>query len=99
GECAFEAGGVPPEIFGEASGQPLATLLRSGTAALRTAALYAYLAVTAPHRSDPRACPVELPTGTPEVRTIARDAAVSGLLAVPPGSTVGSSAWSTRWWP
>jgi hypothetical protein len=89
GACAFEAGDVAPEICAEASGRPLAVLLRAGAAALRTAALDAYLGATAPHRSDPRARRVELPMGTPEVRAAARDAAVAGLLEVPSGSTVG----------
>lgn len=89
GGCAFESGEVPPETCLEASGQPLVALLRSDIAALRTAALDAYLGAVVPHHSDPRARRVELPAGTPETRAAARDAAVAGLLAVAPGSVVG----------
>ncbi|RSM86273.1 hypothetical protein DMH04_13965 [Kibdelosporangium aridum] len=89
GACAFETGEVLPEICADASGQAVAELLRSDTAVLRVAALDAYLGAIAAHRTDPRACVVELPVGTPEIRAAARDAAVAGLLDVPAGSKVG----------
>ncbi|GAA1197205.1 Rossmann-like domain-containing protein [Pseudonocardia alaniniphila] len=87
GACAFEAGEVDPGICADASGRPLDVLLRDGPAALRTAALDAYLAAEAPHRAS-AATPVVLPAGGPEVRARARDAAVAGLLDVTPGTRV-----------
>jgi hypothetical protein len=88
GACAFEAGEVDPGICGDWSGRPVAALLRTEVPALRVAALDAYLGAITPHRTDPRAHPVELPVGTPEVRAEARDAAVAGLLDVPAGAKV-----------
>ncbi len=88
GACAFEAGEVDPQVCADASGRPLDTLLRSGTPALRTAALDAHLGAARPHR-DAASTTVVLPAGTPEVRARARDAAVAGLLDVAPGSRVG----------
>ncbi|SMD25964.1 Rossmann-like domain-containing protein [Kibdelosporangium aridum] len=89
GACAFESGEVEPDVCAEASGRSVAELLRVDVAPLRIAALDAYLGAIAPHRDDSRAEPIELPTGTPETRAAARDAAVAGLLDVPPGSKVG----------
>ncbi|WP_232376640.1 Rossmann-like domain-containing protein [Amycolatopsis aidingensis] len=88
GACAFEAGELGPEICREYSGAPVDSLL-SGPAALRIAALDAYLAETNPHREAPGAERVELPAGPPEVRARARDAAVAGLLDIRPGAKVG----------
>jgi hypothetical protein len=88
GACAFESGDVDPEICAEASGNPLADLLRVDTTALRVATLDAYLGAVAPHRTDQRAERVELPVGTPEARATARAAAVAGLLDVPAGAKV-----------
>ncbi|MEY7972113.1 DUF364 domain-containing protein [Saccharomonospora xinjiangensis] len=89
GACAFEDGEVAPGLCREASGNSLQELLTEGPRALRIAALDAYLAHVQPHRTDPRAERVPLPTGTPEVRARARDAAVAELLAVEPGARVG----------
>ncbi|CAM3362283.1 Rossmann-like domain-containing protein [Kibdelosporangium persicum] len=89
GACAFESGEAEPDVCAEASGRSVAELLRVDVAPLRIAALDAYLGAVAPHRDDSRATPVELPTGTPETRAAARDAAVAGLLDVPPGAKVG----------
>ena len=89
GACAFEEGEVPAQLCGEWSGRPVAELLDADVPALRVAALDAYLGTLAPHRADPRAESVELPTGSPEVRAAARDNAVAELLRVPAGGTVG----------
>jgi Putative heavy-metal chelation len=67
----------------------VADLLRGEVPAVRVAALDAYLGAAAPHRTDSRAEPMELPVGTPEERAEARDAAVAGLLDVPAGARVG----------
>ncbi|ACU38607.1 hypothetical protein KCV87_31480 [Actinosynnema pretiosum subsp. pretiosum] len=88
GACAFEAGELTPEICAELSGQPLEKLLRDERLPLRIAALDAYLAATAPHHEAAHAEPVELPAGTPEVRAVARDAAIAGLLDLPAGAKV-----------
>ncbi|MEW1696279.1 DUF364 domain-containing protein [Streptomyces sp. NPDC091278] len=91
GGCAFEAGEITPEICRASSGAPLDVLLRTGPLPLRIAALDAYLAETRPHRAAAEAGDAErvtLPTGTPEVRAVARDAAVAGLLDVPKGAEV-----------
>ncbi|GHE70033.1 hypothetical protein GCM10018785_43220 [Streptomyces longispororuber] len=88
GGCAFEAGELDPAVCREASGSPLAALLKEAPTPLRTAALDAYLAAVRPHRETPGAEPVTLPAGPPEVRAVARDAAVAGLLDIEPGAKV-----------
>ncbi|MFH8986996.1 Rossmann-like domain-containing protein [Streptomyces sp. NPDC017940] len=88
GGCAFEAGEMDPAICKEASGSPLATLLREAPRPLAMAALDAYLAATRPHRDADDAETVTLPAGPPEVRAVARDAAVAGLLDIPRGARV-----------
>lgn len=89
GACAFEEGELDPAICGAASGSPLATLIEQGPAALRIAALDAYLAEVRPHQADSRAEAVQLPAGDPLVRAKARDAAIAGLLDIGPGARVG----------
>ncbi|WP_369217262.1 Rossmann-like domain-containing protein [Streptomyces flavofungini] len=88
GACSFEAGELPPQFCENASGQPLAKLLRHESAPVRTAALDAYLARVRPHRDAAEAERVLLPAGTPEVRAEARDASVAGLLDIAPGARV-----------
>ncbi|HET6858867.1 MAG TPA: DUF364 domain-containing protein [Streptomyces sp.] len=88
GACSFEPGELTPGFCESASGHPLDTLIRHGSLPVRIAALDAYLARVAPHRSHPAAEPVTLPTGTPEVRAHARDAAIAGLLDIAPGAKV-----------
>jgi hypothetical protein len=85
GACAFEAGELAPQLCESASGQTLETLLRSGSAPLRVAALDACLSEALPHRHAPNAEAVTLPGGTPQLRARARDAAVAGLLPTEPG--------------
>ncbi|WP_327659110.1 MULTISPECIES: Rossmann-like domain-containing protein [unclassified Streptomyces] len=89
GGCAFEAGEIGPELCREVSGSPLDTLLREGPRPLRIAALDAYLAEQRPHREAADAEPVTLPAGPPEVRAVARDSAIAGLLDLPAGARVG----------
>lgn len=88
GACSFEAGEIAPEFCENASGHCLDKLLRDESAPVRTAALDAYLARVRPHRDADDAERVMLPTGTPEVRAEARDAAVAGLLDIEPGAKV-----------
>ncbi|WP_328946956.1 DUF364 domain-containing protein [Streptomyces sp. NBC_00250] len=92
GGCAFEAGELAPEVCRDYSGQPLDVLLREAPRPLRIAALDAYLAHARPHRvaaEEGDAEPATLPSGTPETRARARDAAIAGLLDVEDGATVG----------
>lgn len=88
GACAFEAGEIDPAICRDASGSTLGALLREAPAALRIAALDAYLAGLRPHRDAPDAERVTLPAGPPEVRARARDDAIAGLLDIEPGAKV-----------
>lgn len=88
GGCAFEAGEIDPGICADASGSPLAALLREAPRPLAMAALDAYLAAVRPHREAADAEPVTLPAGPPEVRAVARDTAIAGLLDVPRGAAV-----------
>ncbi len=92
GGCAFEAGELTPTICRDHSGTPLDVLLRDAPGPLRIAALDAYLAHTRPHRAaaeEGDAEPVSLPSGTPEIRARARDAAIAGLLDIEEGAKVG----------
>ncbi|MFJ6383571.1 Rossmann-like domain-containing protein [Kitasatospora sp. NPDC092039] len=92
GGCAFEAGEIDPAICRNSSGTPLDVLLREAPRPLRIAALDAYLSEARPHRlaaAAGEAEPVILPTGTPEVRARARDAAIAGLLDIGKGAAVG----------
>ncbi|MFF3859979.1 Rossmann-like domain-containing protein [Streptomyces sp. NPDC002209] len=92
GACAFEPGEIAPAICRDSSGAPLDALLREAPRPLRIAALDAYLSETRPHRVAGEAGdaePVTLPTGTPEVRAKARDAAIAGLLDIGEGARVG----------
>ncbi len=88
GACSFEAGELAPDFCENASGHPLGTLLRSESTPVRIAALDAYLAQVQPHRDATDSEPVALPTGAPEVRARARDAAIAGLLDIEPGAKV-----------
>ncbi|MFG3509256.1 Rossmann-like domain-containing protein [Streptomyces sp. NPDC047821] len=88
GACSFEAGEVTPDFCAQASGHTLDTLIRHASAPVRIAALDAYLARVRPHRTAADAETVTLPTGTPEERARARDAAVAGLLDIAPGAKV-----------
>ncbi|WP_406860651.1 DUF364 domain-containing protein [Streptomyces sp. HUAS MG47] len=92
GGCAFEDGELDPALCRVYSGAPLDVLLREGPRALRIAALDAYLSEVRPHRRAAEAAeaePVTLPAGTPEVRAVARDAAIAGLLDIEEGARVG----------
>ncbi|WP_327134912.1 DUF364 domain-containing protein [Streptomyces sp. NBC_01343] len=92
GGCAFEAGEIDPGICRDSCGVPLDALLREAPRPLRIAALDAYLSETRPHRvaaAAGEAEPVALPTGTPETRAKARDAAIAGLLDIGEGARVG----------
>lgn len=88
GACSFEPDELAPDVCADLSGRPLDALIADGPAAVRIAALDACLAEAEPHHTSSRAEPVELPAGTPDVRARARDAAVAGLLDVPPGAKV-----------
>ncbi|MER7111844.1 Rossmann-like domain-containing protein [Streptomyces sp. NPDC000229] len=88
GASSFEAGELAPDFCADASGYTLDHLIRHASAPVRIAALDAYLGRVRPHRTAPDAETVTLPTGTPETRAQARDAAVAGLLDIPAGAKV-----------
>ncbi|MFF0742700.1 Rossmann-like domain-containing protein [Streptomyces sp. NPDC004111] len=88
GACAFESGELDAGVCGALSGSSLGALLRDPARAVRVAALDAYLAAVRPHRGDPGAEPVTLPAGPPEVRAVARDTAIAGLLDLRRGARV-----------
>lgn len=88
GACSFEAGELAPGFCENASGHTLDKLLRDESTPVRIAALDAYLAQAQPYREAAGAEPVTLPTGTPEVRARARDAAIAELLDLAPGDKV-----------
>ncbi|MEU0368934.1 DUF364 domain-containing protein [Streptomyces sp. NPDC006283] len=88
GACSFEPGDLAPGFCADASGHTLDHLIGHESPAVRIAALDAYLARAQPHRSAATAETVTLPTGTPETRAQARDAAVAGLLDIPAGAKV-----------
>lgn len=87
GACAFEKGQLNPDIA-ELSGESMASLMCHGSEPLRLAALDGYLAALHPHRDDPGAEIITLPTGTPDQRAVARDAAIAGLLDMSQGPKV-----------
>ncbi|WP_202973306.1 Rossmann-like domain-containing protein [Corynebacterium heidelbergense] len=87
GACACEAGAVGPEVA-NFSGMSAADILTQAPAEVRMAVLDAWLAERAPHRSHPLATSVELPTGTPLQRALARDAAIVDLVAPQVGDTI-----------
>ncbi|MFD8934461.1 Rossmann-like domain-containing protein [Streptomyces sp. NPDC059578] len=88
GACSFEADGPHPDLCADASGRTLDELIRHEVPCVGIAALDAYLARVRPHRDTGTAESVTLPTGTPEQRARARDAAVAGLLDIAPGARV-----------
>lgn len=87
GACAVEAGELDGSVA-DLSGSTVAELLAYPALPVRIAALDAYLGALRPHRDDPRAQRVLLPTGTPDDRAVARDAAVASLLDIAPGARV-----------
>ncbi|GAB3129971.1 hypothetical protein GCM10027289_13550 [Tsukamurella serpentis] len=87
GACAFEEGELDPSIA-DLSGEPLAALIDHPSRPLSLAAADAALGAASPHRTDPRAQLRMLPTGTPDQRAVARDAAVAELLTVGDGARV-----------
>lgn len=88
GAASVRAGEVDPVGCQNLSGSPIAELLATAPYPVRIAALDALLAAERPFRGDPEPEQVVLPAGTPEVRAVARDTAVAGLLDVDPGARV-----------
>ncbi|AKU14777.1 Rossmann-like domain-containing protein [Luteipulveratus mongoliensis] len=87
GACAVEEGELDGAVA-DLSGSTVAELLAHPALPVRIAALDACLGAVRPHRDDPRAELVTLPTGTPDQRAVARDAAVTSLLDITPGQKV-----------
>ncbi|MEV4378462.1 DUF364 domain-containing protein [Streptosporangium sp. NPDC049644] len=85
GSCAVEPDGIPDDAVYDCLGRDVATLLSHPLAAVRTAALDAYLMHERPH--DP-ADAVTVPAGSSLDKSLARAAAVVDLLPVRPGGRV-----------
>ncbi|WP_329082725.1 MULTISPECIES: Rossmann-like domain-containing protein [unclassified Streptosporangium] len=85
GSCAVEPDAIPDDVVYDCVGRDVATLLSHPLAAVRTAALDAYLMREHPH--DP-ADAVAVPAGSSLDKSMARAAMVVDLLPVPAGGRV-----------
>ncbi|MFF3322601.1 Rossmann-like domain-containing protein [Streptomyces sp. NPDC002889] len=88
GSCAVEPGGLPDGAVDDCVGADVARLLEHELLPVRVAALDAYLMHVLPHAPANGAQPCPLPAGSSLEKSLARAAAVVGLLDVPPGRTV-----------
>ncbi|MFI8950116.1 Rossmann-like domain-containing protein [Streptomyces sp. NPDC053750] len=88
GSCAVEPGALPDEALHACVGADVARLLDHPLAAVRLAALDAYLMHVTPHTPEHGALPHPLPAGSSLEKSRARAAAVADLLDLPPGSVV-----------
>ncbi|WP_051861042.1 Rossmann-like domain-containing protein [Streptomyces griseus] len=84
GSCAVEPGTLPRGALDDCVGATVAELLGHPLAAVRTAALDAYLAHVRPHAPEHGARPHPLPAGDSLTRSRARARAVVDLLPDPP---------------
>ncbi|MCL8014284.1 DUF364 domain-containing protein [Streptomyces sp. AS02] len=88
GSCAVEPGELPDSALDDCVGADVARLLDHPLAAVRVAALDAYLMHVTPHAPDHGALPVALPAGSSLGKSTARAKAVVELLDLPGGSRV-----------
>lgn len=88
GSCAAEPGALPGAAIDDCVGAPVATLLDHPLAAVRVAALDAYLMHVLPHTPENGAHPFPLPPGGSLDKSQARARAVVDLLDLPQGGTV-----------
>ncbi|MGW1615700.1 hypothetical protein ACWCQZ_40880 [Streptomyces sp. NPDC002285] len=88
GSCAVEPGELPDGALDDCVGADVARLLDHPAAAVRVAALDAYLMHITPHTPDHGARQVALPAGSSLEKSTARASAVVELLDLPAGSTV-----------
>ncbi|MDO0910839.1 DUF364 domain-containing protein [Streptomyces sp. DT2A-34] len=88
GSCAVEPGELPDSALDDCVGADVAQLLEHPLAAVRVAALDAYLMHVTPHTPDHGALPVDLPAGSSLEKSKARARAVVELLDLPAGGTV-----------
>ncbi|WP_369173177.1 DUF364 domain-containing protein [Streptomyces sp. R28] len=88
GSCAVEPGELPDSALDDCVGADVARLLEHPLAAVRVAALDAYLMHVTPHTPDHGALPVALPAGSSLEKSKARARAVAELLDLPAGGTV-----------
>jgi hypothetical protein len=84
GSCAVEPGTLPGDSMDACVGADIARLLRHPLAAVRIAALDAYLGHVRPHRPEHGARPWPLPAGDSLAKSRARAAAVVELLPAAP---------------
>ncbi|MGW8377109.1 DUF364 domain-containing protein [Streptomyces sp. ODS28] len=88
GSCAAEPGALPGAAIEDCVGADVGTLLGHELAAVRVAALDAYLMHVLPHTPENGARPFRLPGGGSLEKSRARARAVVDLLEVPEGSRV-----------
>ncbi|MFE6618889.1 Rossmann-like domain-containing protein [Streptomyces sp. NPDC057740] len=88
GSCAVEPGELPDTALDDCVGADVARLLEHPLAAVRVAALDAYLMHITPHTPDHGALPTPLPAGSSLEKSEARARAVVELLDLPAGATV-----------
>lgn len=88
GACSFAEGEIADRDCSWAAGRTISEILRAGPQALQVAALDAYLSDTTPHKLDPRAEPVTLPSGNALHRAQHRDQAIAELLAIASGENI-----------
>ncbi|GAA0398827.1 Rossmann-like domain-containing protein [Streptomyces luteireticuli] len=88
GSCAVEPGTLPDDASAACAGRPVGELLEHPLAAVRTAALDAYLMHVLPHTPANGARPWSLPAGDSLRKSRARARAVVGLLGAVPGQRV-----------
>ncbi|MFE7270183.1 hypothetical protein [Streptomyces sp. NPDC057623] len=88
GSCAVEPGELPDGALDDCVGADVARLLEHPLAAVRVAALDAYLMHVTPHTPAHGAQPVALPGGSSLAKSTTRARAVVELLDLPGGATV-----------
>lgn len=88
GSCAVEPGALTADVTAACAGGPVAELLEHPLAAVRVAALDAYLMHVLPHTPANGARPWSLPAGDSLRKSRARARAVIGLLGAVPGQRV-----------
>lgn len=89
GACCIERDSLEPSIAPSLAGCSVADLLDDARLPVRIAALDAYLNAVMPACDSAQAHPMLLPFGAPPVRAVARDNAISTLVAIQPGQRVG----------
>lgn len=88
GACSIEENELSDEIAHELPGKRVSSLLEDERLPVRVAALDAYFNLVHPHENNSRARPFVLPGGTAVERAKHRDAAITSLVNIDPGTRV-----------